>query len=660
MNVSFFLEIWTAGLVRACWQGGLVLLLVWTLCRALPRLSPQVRCWLWRLAYLKLLLAFFVGGAGFLELPLLPSPPATSPAPAGAFVRRAVHAGPVLPETSAPRAVPAPAASFVPVRPAAIAPPLSALFVLWACGVGWFGCRLARQQREMNRLRHSYVPLEETALADCCGLLCRRLGLRQPPRLLTAAHDEHDGPLLTGVQHPAVLLPSTLTAECSPAEIRLILAHELAHLRRRDLIWNWLPALTQMLFFFHPLVWMAGREWRLAQEMAADEAALRVADAPVEDYGALLVRVAARHCSSRAAGSLVALRIVDSPCTLKRRLIAMTTFVPASRTRRRVTAAALLLGAAACLLPWRAVAQQQTPPAAPIVPVLTPPPPAAVATARGTKAIKAPRPAQAPPKKRLAAPVLPIPARAPAAPANATAASLAAPPPPARLVPATRPVVAAPLLAPAAAPSAVPPSDPAAPVVSLATALPSTTPQASVPPPAHATRQDDNNRVAKVIDEQIAAHMETLGEQAGPQMAAKGQEIGALAEQLSHSDLSNERRAELTRQLTTRSQEMAGLVVPLVRQALRAAMPEIRRQTELGVTTGKVSAAEIRGELDRALADVKSDTADAGLSLAQRGEIGQLIREVRQEVEKGIRAGIAAREKMPSRSAAPTPARKTP
>jgi hypothetical protein len=178
-------------------------------------------------------------------------------------------------------------------------------------------------------------------------------------------------------------------------------------------------------------------------------------------------------------------------------------------------------------------------------------------------------------------------------------------------------------------------------------------------PPPDATRQDDSG-VGKVIGEQIAARMEAFGEQIGPQMEAKGREIGALAEQLSHSDLSDERRADLTRRITVLGQEMAGLVVPLVRESLRVAMPEIRRQTELGVTTGKISPAQIRAELDRALTDVKRDTGGTGLSLAQRSEIEQLIREVRQEVEEGIRAGMAARDKTPGRAAPPAPKDKIP
>lgn len=56
---------------RASWQGGTAMVLVWGVCRMRPRTSPRVRCWLWRLAYLKLLAALV--WVAPVELPVLPA-----------------------------------------------------------------------------------------------------------------------------------------------------------------------------------------------------------------------------------------------------------------------------------------------------------------------------------------------------------------------------------------------------------------------------------------------------------------------------------------------------------------------------------------------------------------------------------------------------------
>src|SRR5512138_3563002 len=72
MVVNDFAAGWLDALVSACWQGGLAIALVWVVCRAWPRISPRAKCWLWRLAYLKLAAAFLWPAP--INLPLLPAP----------------------------------------------------------------------------------------------------------------------------------------------------------------------------------------------------------------------------------------------------------------------------------------------------------------------------------------------------------------------------------------------------------------------------------------------------------------------------------------------------------------------------------------------------------------------------------------------------------
>src|SRR3954447_2365046 len=51
-------DVWASAMWRACWQGGLALLVVWAWCRLMaPRAPARGKCWLWRLAYAKLLVS---------------------------------------------------------------------------------------------------------------------------------------------------------------------------------------------------------------------------------------------------------------------------------------------------------------------------------------------------------------------------------------------------------------------------------------------------------------------------------------------------------------------------------------------------------------------------------------------------------------------------
>lgn len=80
-------------------------------------------------------------------------------------------------------------------------------------------------------------------------------------------------PVAWGVLDPVVLLPAGATA-WDERRLRSVLAHELAHLRRRDQLWCMVGRVATALYWFHPLVWMGDRRMAEAAELAADREAL--------------------------------------------------------------------------------------------------------------------------------------------------------------------------------------------------------------------------------------------------------------------------------------------------------------------------------------------------------------------------------------------------
>jgi beta-lactamase regulating signal transducer with metallopeptidase domain len=96
-------------------------------------------------------------------------------------------------------------------------------------------------------------------------------------------------PLSCGVFRPAVVIPAALCEGCELSELRWILAHELAHLRRRDALTTLLFGLARAVYFFLPWFWWLRRQVRLCQEYVADAAAVAEAG-PVEEYAEFLLR----------------------------------------------------------------------------------------------------------------------------------------------------------------------------------------------------------------------------------------------------------------------------------------------------------------------------------------------------------------------------------
>jgi TonB family protein len=95
------------------------------------------------------------------------------------------------------------------------------------------------------------------------------------------------GPLVTGVLRPRILLPED-SASWTPARRRAVLAHELAHIRRRDPAILLMTQAATIVYWFHPLCWLAAARLRMESERACDDAALRIGLRPSTYAGQLL------------------------------------------------------------------------------------------------------------------------------------------------------------------------------------------------------------------------------------------------------------------------------------------------------------------------------------------------------------------------------------
>jgi hypothetical protein len=165
-------------------------------------------------------------------------------------------------------------------------------------------------------------------------------------------------------------------ARFASEDLHMALCHELMHIRRRDLVLGWVPALAERLFFFHPLARFAAREYVTAREAACDAAVVRALGIAPDAYGQLLVRLGiGRSDPSLAAGGAPA-----SMSSLRRRLD-MLQRSPLTGNSRRI-AWALVVVAILAMIPFRlaAKATPSTPPQVAVETRTTPtpaaPPPA--------------------------------------------------------------------------------------------------------------------------------------------------------------------------------------------------------------------------------------------------------------------------------------------
>ena len=194
---------------------------------------------------------------------------------------RVVVAAPALPFDWSAAAAPPRAGADTPAHQRVSL--ASVAVAAWAAGAG--GCLLplliaSMQTRRIGRVGHPWR-VEDAVVPTVWG--SARLTI---PVLL---HEDLASPVACGVYQPFIALPASAPT-WSAVDVERALAHELAHVRRRDVLIQGLARVICAIYWFHPLVWCCWQRLRLEAERGCDDAVLAHFDAT--DYASQLLRIA--------------------------------------------------------------------------------------------------------------------------------------------------------------------------------------------------------------------------------------------------------------------------------------------------------------------------------------------------------------------------------
>jgi beta-lactamase regulating signal transducer with metallopeptidase domain len=223
-----------AYVLNACWQLPVLIVFSLGLLRYARSVPARIQHWLWLLTTG---LALVIPMGGFLDL--LTATPAN-----------------------------AAAAGFAPVSLVG----LRLAEVIFVGGAGYQGMRLFAAAIVWRRVRRRATPYASRESVDV---------LVSPPGM-------EAGPFLLGLRHPAILIPPFLTGPANHHLLEAAIAHELAHVRRRDMLTLALSELALAPLAFHPAAWWLRRKLSESRELACDELAAR--DHP--GYARCLVEIA--------------------------------------------------------------------------------------------------------------------------------------------------------------------------------------------------------------------------------------------------------------------------------------------------------------------------------------------------------------------------------
>jgi beta-lactamase regulating signal transducer with metallopeptidase domain len=268
----------------------IILVAALLLTRAMQRASAGTRHLVWLVTLVTLLLVPALAAWAPLRLEILPS--RTSVASQRVSNDEAPAAPrsterPAATVTEAPITVPEPLASPSALDYVRGLSLVTSLLSIWIGVALLIGTTLVFAWLAVRRIVRRAEPLTDPDWLTPLWEVSDRLGLEEPPRLLRSTDAKM--PFACGVLHPTIVLP----ADCDEWTLdrrHAVLLHELAHVRRRDLVGHTLGRFVCAVYWFHPLVWTAAKNLRSESERACDDLAL-VCGARATEYAEHLLDI---------------------------------------------------------------------------------------------------------------------------------------------------------------------------------------------------------------------------------------------------------------------------------------------------------------------------------------------------------------------------------
>jgi beta-lactamase regulating signal transducer with metallopeptidase domain len=292
---------WADAMSAFVWQSTLLAAAVGFVCFGLRRQSPRVRYSIWLVLAAKLLLLPLWSVDVTLPQAFVPD---EVPATSIAGIADEAPLSPSVAPSSRPAIARALAEPASALRGFAAASWQSWLFMAWAAVIGIEVGRNIRQLTGLRQLLAKARPVDhaiDALVRDCA----RTLELPTAPAVRLM--DVDGSPLVCGLLRPVLLLPVTYADRFDPHSLRQVVLHELAHLRRRDLMTIWILHAMRTVYWFHPVAYWIAYRAGLERELACDQLAMSCSGASPAAYARTLIHAAgrgARPMALTAAGAV--------------------------------------------------------------------------------------------------------------------------------------------------------------------------------------------------------------------------------------------------------------------------------------------------------------------------------------------------------------------
>ncbi|CAI8720099.1 bla regulator protein blaR1 [Brevibacillus sp. IT-7CA2] len=148
------------------------------------------------------------------------------------------------------------------------------LAVVWLIGVVILLARLFAYLYNMHTKERFLMRVTDERVLTIMNACREKFGVKRQMPVYTGTLAK--GPLISGIFSPWVYCPRDVYQSLSDAELYHVFAHEIAHHKRKDLLWSFLGSIALAIHWMNPLVWVWIRKMKADMELACDEYVLEI------------------------------------------------------------------------------------------------------------------------------------------------------------------------------------------------------------------------------------------------------------------------------------------------------------------------------------------------------------------------------------------------
>ena len=278
-------------IIHSLWQGGVIALVTAGLLGATRRARPNTR-YVIALVALAAMFVLPIATASRGSNEAVEYPSISSSVSASTGISASPSPTPTASSSSSPNVTPAtptsePAATASETVISGLETSLPWLVAAWMIGLLIASVRLIGGFARTRRITRNATAKASRALELRIEKICERIGIARAVRVLEST--AIDVPLVIGAIRPVVVVPVSLISGLTPLQLDMLLAHELAHVRRHDYLVNLVQTIVETLLFYHPAArWISDRA-REERENCCDDIAMETCAVDPAQYTSTLL-----------------------------------------------------------------------------------------------------------------------------------------------------------------------------------------------------------------------------------------------------------------------------------------------------------------------------------------------------------------------------------